>query len=117
MKKTVALSFTILTIFICGWLIVDQIKFLDIVPNYTDMYASLDKQKIDERTDIGENEKKILRNQVDQNRAYKTQISNDAFKIQVVLFGVVIIQILLIFVILMMPKLVKEQKSKNFEEV
>lgn len=111
MKKKVALSLSIITIIICGWLIVDQIKLLDIVPNYTDTYASLDKKKIDERTDIGENEKIILRNQIDQNRANKKNQSNEAFKIQVVLLSIIIIQILLIFVISMMPKEIKKLQN------
>lgn len=111
MKKTIALSLSILTIIISGWMIFDQIKMLDLIPNYTDTYASLDKQKIDERTDITEGEKKILRNQIDQDRANKTKVSGEAFGRQLTLSVIIIIQLILFFVILMMPKLKNSRES------
>lgn len=113
MKKTIALSLSIFTIIISGWMIFDQIKFLDLVPNYTDTYASLDKQKIEERTDITAGEKKILKSKIDQDRANKTKVSGEAFGRQVILSVIIIIQLILFFVIIMMPKKMISKENPN----
>ena len=38
MKKTIALSLSIITIIICGWMILKNIDHLDIASNKTDWY-------------------------------------------------------------------------------
>lgn len=104
MKKTIAISLSIITIIFCGWMIVNRLEKLDIIPNYTDTYASENKRKIDERTDIDDCEKKLLRNQVDQNRATFREISDEAFHTKIILLVVMVIQLVLLVFISMMPK-------------
>lgn len=80
MKKIIALSLSIVTILFCSWIIVSKIEKLDLVPNYTDSYASENKRKIDQRTDINDCEKKALRSQVDLQQANLREISVKLFK-------------------------------------
>lgn len=112
MKKTIAISLTLITIVFCGWMIVNKLEKLDIVPNYTDTFASEDKRKINERTDIDDCEKKILRNQVDQNRAKFREMSDEAFQTQIILFVVMIIQLVLLVFISIMPKKINSSETK-----
>lgn len=109
MKKIIALSLSISTIIFCGWMIISKLGKLDIVPNYTDTFASEEKRKIVERTDIDDCEKKILINQVDQNRTKFREISNEAFQTQIILFIIIVIQLILLIFILMIPN-----KLKNY---
>ncbi|UIR56784.1 hypothetical protein LZQ00_02960 [Sphingobacterium sp. SRCM116780] len=102
MKKIIALSLSLITIVICGWLIIKQLHLLDIPPNKNDTYAMWEKQEIDARTDIDTCEKKVLKNQIDLKRKNERYISDIVFENQRITLAVVIIQlILLVFIFLL----------------
>ncbi|MDR6969541.1 uncharacterized protein YxeA [Flavobacterium arsenatis] len=104
MKKTIAITLTLMTIVVCGWMFIDYVKHLDIASNKTDWYVMDAKHKINERTDIDDCEKKLLTNQIDLNRSNEKRISNFAFQTQIMLLAIIIIQIILLVFIVMMPK-------------
>lgn len=108
MKKIIPLSLSIITIIICGWLILKNIDHLDIAYNKTDWYAMDSKRKIDERIDIDFCEKQILKDRIDQSRNNARIESNMAFETQVFAFIIIIIQLILLVFIFMIPN-----KSKN----
>lgn len=112
MKKIIALVLSIITIIICGWLVIKRMELLDIPSNKNDENALYEKIKIDTRTDINECEKKILKNQIDFERKKERQISNIAFSTQFIALVIIVIQLILMVIILMMPKKVPE-KTKN----
>lgn len=107
MKKKVAIFLSIITIVICGWLIINRLNLLDIPSNKNDTYASFEKQKINNRTDINECEKDILKNAIDFERENKRQISVISYQTQITAFVIILIQIVLLIIILMIPKKVK----------
>ena len=109
MKKTIAISISIITIVICGWLIINRLNLLDIPSNKNDTYASFEKREINKRTDINECEKDILKNTIDFERKKKREISVIAFQTQIIAFVIIIIQIVLLIIILIMPKKNKKE--------
>lgn len=68
MKKKVAIILSLITIFICSWFIVENVKYLDIASNKTDWYVMDAKNKISKIADIDSSEKKLLQNIIDNNR-------------------------------------------------
>ncbi|SDG45993.1 hypothetical protein [Epilithonimonas hungarica] len=76
---------------------------LDIPVNKNEWYAMDAIHKIEDRTDIDECEKKVLKERVKQDRENAKRVSNDAFQIQVIAFGVIIIQIFLLVFIVLIP--------------
>jgi len=62
------------------------------------------KNKINERSDIDECEKKILTNKIDQNRTNAKYISQIAFQTQIISFVIIIIQLILFVFIFLIPK-------------
>ncbi|AZI32028.1 hypothetical protein [Kaistella carnis] len=108
MKKKIAIALSLMTILICGWIIIDYVKYLDIASNKTDWYVMDAKHKISERTDINNYEKELLKNQIDQNRKNEKNISNIAFQTQIVAFVLIVIQLVLLVFIFLMPN-----KQKN----
>ncbi len=104
MKKNIALSLSFITIIICGWIIVNGLQFLDIPSNKNEWYAKDAKNKINERSDIDECEKKILTNKIDQERTQKKYISEIAIQTQMISFVIIIIQLLLLLFIFLIPK-------------
>ena len=104
MKKIIALSLSIITIIICGWLILKNIDHLDIASNKTDWYAMDSKRKIDERIDIDFCEKQVAKAKIDQTRANDKIESNIAFQAQAFAFVIIIIQFVLIIFIIMIPR-------------
>lgn len=102
--KKIAIFLSVITIFICGWLIINRLNFLDIPSNKNDAYASFEKRKIDDRIDINECEKDILKNEIDFDRQKKRQISAIAYQTQIISFVIILIQIVLLILILRMPK-------------
>ncbi len=82
-------------------------NLLDIPSNKNDTYASFEKQKINNRTDINECEKDILKNAIDFERENKRQISVISYQTQITAFVIILIQIVLLIIILMIPKKVK----------
>ncbi|MDP9955412.1 uncharacterized protein YxeA [Epilithonimonas hungarica] len=109
MKKIIAISLSIITIIICCYLIVIKMSSLDIPVNKNEWYAMDAIHKIEDRADIDEYEKRVLKERVKQDRENAKRVSNDAFQIQVIAFGVIIIQIFLLIFIVLMP-------SKNHAE-
>ncbi len=109
MKKRVAISLSLITITICGWLIVDRLDLLDIPSNKNDTYSSFEKRKIDKRTDINQFEKVILKNKIDFEREKKQQISTIAYQTQIISFVIILIQIILLVIVIMMHK--KQKKT------
>jgi len=106
MKKVIALSLSIITIIICGWLILKNIDHLDIAYNKVDTYIMWEKQKIDKRTDIDFCEKQLLKNDLDCRRKNDRIESEIAFQAQAFAFIIIIIQlILLVFIFMMQSKL------------
>ena len=103
MKKKIAILLCVFTIIICGWLIFDNLKHLDIASNKTEWYVMDAKRKINERIDIDEFEKKELVNQIDFNRKEQINISNNAFQTQIIASILIVIQILILFLIYFMP--------------
>jgi hypothetical protein len=76
---------------------------LDIPINKNGWYAMDAIHKIEERTDIDECEKRVLKEKVKQDRENEKSISNDAFQIQIIAFGVIIIQVFLLIFLILMP--------------
>ncbi len=113
MRKYIIISSSIITIIICGWLVLNRLEFLDIPSNKNDWYAMHSKRKIQERTDIDECEKKILINNIDKDREYKKRYSGIAFQTQIIAFIVIVIQLILLFTLLIPPiKKIKQHKRK-----
>ncbi|MBD3906586.1 hypothetical protein NAL32_18295 [Chryseobacterium sp. Ch-15] len=94
--KKIAIVFSMVTIIICGWLIIDRLDSLDIASNKNDTYAMIQKNEINKRTDINECEKKIRKNKIDSNREDFRKLSDIAFQTQIISFSIIILQILLI---------------------
>ncbi|PIE50233.1 MAG: hypothetical protein CSA38_04055 [Flavobacteriales bacterium] len=103
-KKYIGLLLSITTIVICGWLIGNRLRFLDIPANKNDSSAMWTKNDIRKRTDIDECEKKLLIHKIDERRARKRYFSAVAFQTQIIAFGVIIIQLWLFVLILSIPK-------------
>ena len=108
MNKIIALALSLITILICGWLIIDNVKHLDIASNKTDWYAMDAKNKIHARTDIDNCEKNLLQNQIDQKRKNERHNSQIAFQTQLVAFVLIALQLILLVLILLIPN-----KKKN----
>ncbi|WP_027381786.1 hypothetical protein [Epilithonimonas caeni] len=103
MKKIIAISLSAITIIVCCYLIVIKMGSLDIPVNKNEWYAMDTIHKIEDRTDIDECEKKVLKGKVKQDRENAKRVSNDAFQVQVIAFGVIIIQVFLLVLIILMP--------------
>ncbi|MPS72357.1 MAG: hypothetical protein E2590_04315 [Chryseobacterium sp.] len=103
MKKIIAISLSAITIIVCCYLIVIKMGSLDIPVNKNEWYAMDAIHKIEDRTDIDECEKKVLKGKVKQDRENAKRVSNDAFQVQVIAFGVIIIQVFLLVLIILMP--------------
>ena len=110
MKKKIAIFLSLLTITICGWIIVDRLQYLDIPQNKNEWYAMNEKSKINTRTDIDQCEKNLLTNKIDQQRAIKVYVSGIAFQTQVIAFSIILIQIVLLIFIMLMPRKIKPAK-------
>jgi len=78
MKKKIAIALYLITILICGWIIINYVKYVDISSNKTDWYVMDAKHKVSERTDINNYEKELLKNQIDQTSCMtiKTKATN-----------------------------------------
>ena len=113
MKKRIATFLSVITITICGWLIIDRLDLLDIPSNKNDTYASFEKRKIDNRTDITEFEKKLLKKEIDFKREKEKEISAIGYQTQIISFVIIIIQIVLLIIIIMMPKKQKTLSKKR----
>ena len=111
MKKAAAIILASITILICGWLIFSKIAALDIPTNKNDWYAMDRKRKVDERTDIDLCEKQILKTQIDSIRANERQIAETAFETQLFAFAIIIVQLMLIVIILLFPKIKSNSKK------
>ncbi len=103
MKKKISILLAFISIFICGWSVIDNIKHLDIASNKTDWYVMDAKNKISERNDIDNCEKKLLQNQIDLNRKNEKNISNIAFQTQILAFALIVLQLILLFCIFLIP--------------
>lgn len=68
-KKYIGVFLSVITIIVCGWLVVSRIDFLDIPSNKNDQYAMFEKTQIMAREDIGNCEKQLLINKVEDRRA------------------------------------------------
>ncbi|RKE88299.1 hypothetical protein [Epilithonimonas arachidiradicis] len=110
MKKLIAVSLCIITMIICGFLIVKKLDSLDIASNKTDWYVMDSIRKIEERTDIDDCEKKILKKEIQTKRQNEKDKSGIAFETQIYAFGIIMIQIILLFFIIMMP-------SENYKKL
>lgn len=101
---------------ICGYLIVIKMDSLDIPPNKNEWYAMDAIHRIEERTDIDDGEKKLLTEQVRQNRENEKRISGEAFQIQVIAFGIIIIQFFLLIFIVLMPSKTLDNQASNTKQ-
>ncbi|WP_066682154.1 MULTISPECIES: hypothetical protein [unclassified Chryseobacterium] len=95
--KKLAIVFSIVTIMICAWLIIDRLNSLDIASNKNDTYAMIQKIEIDKRSDINECEKEIRKNKIDFDRENFRKSSDIAYQTQIISFSIIIIQILIVF--------------------
>ncbi|UUV20481.1 hypothetical protein [Paenimyroides aestuarii] len=117
MKKIIALSLSISTIIISGWLILKNIDHLDIASNKIDSYIIWEKKKIDERIDIDFCEKQLLKNNLDCRRKNDRIESEIAFQTQFFALIIIIIQLILLVFILMSPtKLKNHNPSIQIDE-
>ncbi|ULT25533.1 MULTISPECIES: hypothetical protein [Sphingobacterium] len=104
-KKSVVIVLAAMTILICGWLILGLVSSLDIPSNKNDQFASEQKWRVDQRSDIDSCEKQIIKNQIDLKRANERQISGRAFQTQILALLIIVLQlILIVFVILIRRK-------------
>ncbi|MCS4226029.1 hypothetical protein [Sphingobacterium sp. BIGb0165] len=104
-KKSVVIILAVMTILICGWLILGLVSSLDIPSNKNDQFASEQKWRVDQRSDIDSCEKQIIKNQIDLKRANERQISGRAFQTQILALLIIVLQlILIVFVILIRRK-------------
>jgi len=94
--KKIATIFSLITIIICGWIIIDRLDSLDIASNKNDTYASIQKQEIDKRIDLNICEKEIEKNKIDNNRQNFRYNSEVAYQTQVIAFSIIVIQIVII---------------------
>lgn len=109
MKKIIAVSLSIITIIICGYLIASRMDLLDIPTNKNEWYVMDSIRKIGERTDIDDCEKKVLIKEVELRRENEKYNSGLAFQTQLIAFVIIITQVfLLIFIILMPSKTAKK---------
>jgi len=100
-KKSVVIVLAAVTILTCGWLILGLMSSLDIPSNKNDQFASEQKWRVDQRSDIDSCEKQIIKNQIDLKRANERQISGRAFQTQILVLLIIVLQlILIVFVIL-----------------
>lgn len=95
--KKLAIVFSIVTIMICAWLIIDRLNSLDIASNKNDTYSMIQKIEIDKRSDINECEKEIRKNKIDFDRGNFRKSSDIAYQTQIISFSIIIIQILIVF--------------------
>ena len=110
MKKKIAIFLSLVTIVVCGWQIVDRLKYLDIPQNKNEWYSMSEKRKINARTDIDQCEKNLLTNKIDQQRANKVYVSGIAFQTQSIAFSIIVIQIILLIFVILIPS---KNKNKN----
>jgi translation elongation factor EF-1beta len=76
---------------------------LNVPVNKNEWYAMDAIYKIEDRTDIDDCEKRVLKENVKQDRENDKRVSNNAFQIQIIAFGVIIIQIFLLVFIVLIP--------------
>lgn len=100
-KKSIVIVLAAMTIIICGWLILGLMSSLDIPSNKNDQFASEQKWKVDQRSDIDSCEKQIIKNQIDLKRVNERKISERAFQTQLLALLIIGLQlILIVFVVL-----------------
>jgi len=111
-KKSVVIVLAAMTILICGWLILGLMSSLDIPSNKNDQFASEQKWRVDQRSDIDSCEKQIIKNQIDLKRANERQVSGRAFQTQILALLIIVLQlILIVFVVLIRRKPYSLQKT------
>jgi len=111
-KKSVVIVLAAMTILICGWLILGLVSSLDIPSNKNDQFASEQKWRVDQRSDIDSCEKQIIKNQIDLKRANERQVSGRAFQTQILALLIIVLQlILIVFVVLIRRKPYSLQKT------
>lgn len=104
-KKSIVIVLAAVTILICGWLILGLMSSLDIPPNKNDQFASEQKWRVDQRSDIDSCEKQIIKNQIDLKRVNERQVSGRAFQTQILALLIIVLQlILIVFVVLIRRK-------------
>ncbi len=99
--KKIAIIFSVITIFVCGWIIIDKLDSLDIASNKNDTYLSIQKEQIDKRTDIDRCEKEIKKNILDNERKNFRNKSEIAYQTQLFSALIIILQIFLIIFLLL----------------
>lgn len=104
MKKIIAIILSVITIVVCGWLIVDRLDYLDIPSNKNDQNAAFQKQMIINRSDIDECEKTKLCSNIDFRREKERALSSLAFTGMFIAFVIILIQLVLLVFIFMMPR-------------
>ncbi|WP_158655600.1 hypothetical protein [Sphingobacterium sp. HMA12] len=111
-KKSIVIVLAVVTILACGWLILSLMDSLDIPSNKNDQFASEQKWRVDQRTDMDSCEKQIIKNQIDLKRVNERQISGRAFQTQILaLFMIVLQLILIVFVVWIGRKSYSSQKT------
>jgi|GEM_PF-405863 len=111
-KKSIVIVLAAITILTCGWLILSLMNSLDIPSNKNDQFASEQKWRVDQRSDIDSCEKQIIKNQIDLRRANERQISGRAFQTQILALLIIVFQlILIVFVVLIRRKPYSFQKT------
>jgi len=99
MKKIVILL-SVITIISSAYLIVNHLDLLDIPSTKNEQNASFQKQRINNRTDINNCEKEILKTKINLERKSNKKISNIIFPIQFFLLVIILIQIVIIVLVL-----------------
>jgi peptidoglycan hydrolase CwlO-like protein len=102
MKKTIVFILSISTIIISCWYFTKQLNYLDIVSTKNDQYSSFQKREIENRNDINDCQKEILKNQVDLKRTNKKEISKLAAETQFVLLTIIFIQLIILVTTIIM---------------
>ncbi|WP_139350999.1 hypothetical protein [Sphingobacterium sp. CZ-UAM] len=100
-KKSIVIVLAVMTIIICGWLILGLTSSLDIPSNKNDQFASEQKWQVDQRSDIDSCEKQLIKNQIDLKRVNERQISERAFQTQLFALLIIVFQLILIVLVVL----------------
>ena len=104
MKKYIFIIFSLIIITICGLGIFDQIKSIDILPNYSETHVKMHKQNIISNNDLDACQKEVLLNEVDVDRKNQKETSNQALVVVLCAIIILIVQLIMLLMMLFSPK-------------
>jgi hypothetical protein len=104
MRKYIFIIFSLIIITICGLGIFDQIKSIDILPNYSETHVKMHKQNIISNNDLDACQKEVLLNEVDVDRKNQKETSNQALVVVLCAIIILIVQLIMLLMMLFSPK-------------